>query len=100
MKIITKHFVLALLTLFIVNTSIAQMVSFGPMIGTDISTFLNVLSINYILGLSAGEFINYSVNENVGINGNYYSRNLARDTKIPVKLYTSTPVVHLDNAGF
>jgi hypothetical protein len=57
------------------------MVSFGPMIGTDISTFLKVPSISYSSGLSAGEFINYSVNENVRINRSYYSLDFVQDMK-------------------
>ncbi|MFB0907636.1 MAG: hypothetical protein ACJAZY_001210 [Spirosomataceae bacterium] len=68
MKIITKYFAFAFLTLFIINTSIAQTLSIGPLLGVNISTVSNSPAAENIAGISAGGFLNYSVNEHVGLN--------------------------------
>lgn len=69
MKIITQYLSAVLIAFLGINTSNAQTVSFGPMLGTNVTSFSNVQSATFIPGLSAGGFLNYSVNENVGING-------------------------------
>lgn len=69
MKLITKHLSIVLMALVGLNAANAQTVSFGPMLGTNVTSFSNVPSATFIPGLSAGGFLNYSVNENVGING-------------------------------
>ncbi|MBK9254878.1 MAG: PorT family protein [Saprospiraceae bacterium] len=64
-----KFFISAilLLSLFVANIQ-AQSLSIGPVVGANFSTVSNVPENKTITGLAIGGFLNYSVNEHVGIN--------------------------------
>ena len=58
-----------LIALLLVNVKLitAQTLSIGPMIGANASTIIGVPDSKYLVGLSAGGFANYSINEHFGL---------------------------------
>lgn len=68
MKNTIKYFAFVSLIFFGVSTAVAQTTSFGPMLGTNITTLSNIPNAKNTAGLSIGGFFNQSVNEHFGIN--------------------------------
>jgi len=64
-----RIYLFSAMCLFVLGTVSAQTLSLGPIVGVNIMTISNTLSSKEMIGLSAGAFGNYSINEHVGVNG-------------------------------